>query len=116
MAVLNTTLTTDYDKLISGLNRGDMRTFPVTVKSGAALKRGALVTYADGKVSAVATKTDSVFGILCEDVDASKADAPGVVYTNGDFNKDAVIIGTLTDEGTIDDFILAARNVGIFLR
>lgn len=116
MAVLNSTLTTDYDKLISGLNRGDMRTFPVTVKQGGVLKRGTLVTYADGKVSAVTTKTDTVFGIICADVDATEADADGVVYTNGDFNKEAVILGTVTDGATVDDFFLAARNVGIFMR
>ena len=113
MADLNTFETTEYDKLISGLNREDLRTFPVTVKSGAKLERGALVTFADGKVSAVSAATDTVFGIITETVDATDADALGVVYTNGDFNKSAVIVASGLD---IDDFILAARNVGIFLR
>lgn len=113
MADLITTESTSYDSLISGLNRDEMKTFPVTAAAGTGtLKRGALVTFADGKVSAVTAKTDTIFGIIAEDVDIT-ADADAVVYVNGDFNKNAVVLG---DSLNVDDFILAARNVGIFLR
>lgn len=113
MADLMKTESTSYDSLISGLNRSEMKTFPVTVLEGQNLKRGALVKFAAGKVQAVTEKTDTVFGIIAEDVDATKGELPGVVYVNGDFNADAIVLA----EGlTASDFVLAARNVGIFLR
>ena len=113
MTDVRTVETAEYDPLFSGLNRSEIKTYPVTVASGASLKRGALVTYASGKVSAVTAESTSVFGILCDDVDASKSDADGTVYVNGDFNKAAVVVASGVK---IDDFILPARNVGIFLR
>lgn len=114
MADLKTTEKVEYDRLFAGPNRGEnINTFPVTVKSGADLKRGQLVTFADGKVSAPALKTDSIFGILVDDVNATSSDAPGIVYLNGDFNKEAVIASSSLK---VDDFILACRNVGIRLR
>jgi len=118
MADLMKTESTSYDSLISGLNRSEMKTFPVTVLEGQNLKRGALVTFANGKVSAVSaadgdTPASDVFGILTDDVNASDADTEGVVYVTGDFNKAAVIVPSGVD---IEDFVKAARNVGIFLR
>lgn len=119
MADLRAVETTEYDKLFAGLNRDEIKTFPVIVASGQNLKRGALVTFANGKVSAVSAAADGntpasdVFGILTDDVNASDADAEGVVYVTGDFNKAAVIVPSGVD---IEDFVKAARNVGIFLR
>jgi hypothetical protein len=112
MADLRTVESTEYEALFAGLNRDDIKTFPVTVASGQNLQRGALVTFANGKVSAVSAVTDDVFGIMCDPVDATSADAPGVVYVNGDFNKAGVKVGALD----VNAFIKAARNVGIFLR
>lgn len=117
MADLIKTESTEYDKLFAGLNRDEIKTFPVIVASGQNLKRGALVTFANGKVSAVSAANGDtpadVFGILTDDVNASDADTEGVVYVTGDFNKAAVIVPSGVD---IEDFVKAARNVGIFLR
>lgn len=46
MADLRAVETTEYDKLFAGLNRDEIKTFPVIVASGQNLKRGALVTFA----------------------------------------------------------------------
>lgn len=128
MADLRTSESTGYDELFAGLNRDEIKTFPVTVASGQNLKRGALVKMVNGKVTAVdsdsvttgegddavtTTTYSDVFGIMTDDVDASSADADGVVYVNGDFNKAAIIL----DDGlTVDSYVKQAREVGIFLR
>ncbi len=125
MADLRTSESTGYDELFAGLNRDEIKTFPVTVASGQNLKRGALVKMVDGKVSAVGSTSvaesgsgsavafDEVFGIMTDDVNASAGDADGVVYVTGDFNKDAIVLA----EGlSVSNFIKQARDVGIFLR
>ena len=45
MADLRAVESTEYDKLFAGLNRDEIKTFPVVVASGQNLKRGALVTF-----------------------------------------------------------------------
>lgn len=125
MADLRTSESTGYDELFAGLNRDEIKTFPVTVASGQNLKRGALVKMVNGKVSAVGSSSvaesgsgsavafDEVFGIMTDDVNASAGDADGVVYVTGDFNKDAIVLA----EGlSVSNFIKQARDVGIFLR
>lgn len=110
---LNQTLgTTGYDKLFSGPNRGEVKSIIVTA-TGSALKRGELVTFADGKVKAIAKNTDVVFGVVAHDVDAATSDASVEVYLNGDFNKAEV---TAANSVPVDDLFLSARNVGILLR
>ncbi len=125
MADLRTSESTGYDELFAGLNRDEIKTFPVTVASGQNLKRGALVKMVNGKVSAVGSSSvaesgsgsalafDEVFGIMTDDVNASAGDADGVFYVTGDFNKDAIVLA----EGlSVSNFIKQARDVGIFLR
>lgn len=113
MADLRTVETASYDELFAGLNRDEIKTFPVVVASGENLKRGALVKMVDGKVCAVSAKTDDVFGIITDDVDASSADTEAVVYVTGDFNGAAIVLG----EGlTVGNFVKQAREVGLFLR
>lgn len=113
MSNLNSVLgSVDYDQLFAGPNRSDVRSLTVTA-TGSVLKRGELVTFAEGKAKAIAAKTDAVFGIVAEDVDASSADAPVTVYLNGDFNKEQV---TAANSVAVDDLFLSARNVGIILR
>lgn len=104
-----------FDTLLAG-PREHLKTMAVTVASGQNLKRGAIVTYASGKVSAVTKATDTVFGILMEDVDAEGADTDGMVYLNGEFNQDALSMGTPSAQETVADFMVAARNVGIIFR
>lgn len=128
MADLRAVETTEYDKLFAGLNRDEIKTFPVVVASGQNLKRGALVKMVNGKVTAVdsdsvttgegaeavtTTTYSDVFGIMTDDVDATDADTDGVVYVNGDFNKAEIILG---DGLTVDNYVKQAREVGIFLR
>ncbi|MGN0902880.1 MAG: head decoration protein [Succinivibrio sp.] len=113
MSDLRKVETTDYDKLFAGLNHDEIKTMPVVVISGQKLERGALVKMVDGKVTAVTVKTDGVFGIITDTVDASESDAEGVVYVTGDFNKAAIVLG---DDLNVDDFIKQCREVGIFLR
>lgn len=113
MATLNSVLgRVDYNKLIAGPNRGEIKTI-VMVGTGSAFKRGELVTYAEGKIKAITTKEDAVFGIIVDDVDTSSEDAPVTVYLNGDFNKEAI---TVANSVAVDDLFLSARNVGIIFR
>ena len=120
MADLRTSESTSYDSLFAGLNRDEIKTFPVIVASGQNLKRGALVKYVNGKVSAVDSTTaddvttySDVFGIMTDDVDASDADTEGVVYVTGDFNASAIVLGSGL---TVANFVKQAREVGLFLR
>lgn len=108
---LHTSESIAYDQLLAG-PREWIRSTAATVKSGASVKRGALVKYADGVVSPVELATDEVFGIMVEDVDATSAAAPGQVYISGDFNAAAVIVA---DTLKASDFYAAARKVGILL-
>ena len=111
MSNLNSVLgSVDYDQLFAGPNRSDVRSLTVTA-TGSVLKRGELVTFADGKAKAIAQNTDAVFGVVAYDVDASEADV--TVYLNGDFNKAKI---TAANSVAVDDLFLSARNVGIILR
>lgn len=113
MTNLNSVLgSIEYDKLFSGPNRSEIKSLIVT-GTGSALKRGELVTFSEGKVKAISTKADAVFGVVAEDVDASSTDASVTVYLNGDFNKEAI---TVANSVAVDDLFLSARNVGIILR
>lgn len=113
MTNLNSVLgSIEYDKLFSGPNRSEIKSLNVT-GTGSAFKRGELVTFADGKVKAIATKTDAVFGVVADDVDASSEDATVTVFLNGDFNKEAI---TAANSVAVDDLFLSARNVDIILR
>ena len=54
MSNLNSVLgSVDYDQLFAGPNRSYVRSLTVTA-TGSALKRGELVTFADGKAKAIA--------------------------------------------------------------
>lgn len=68
------------------------------------------------KVKACKAKADAVFGVLAHDVDASEGDVAATVYVNGDFDKAKLSMGTPSDAGTVDDYFLSARNVGILFR
>ncbi len=116
MADLRTSESTSYDALFAGLNRSEVKTFPVTVASGQNLKRGALITYntSTKKVSAVSSTSDEVFGIMAEDVDASAGDVDSVAFVTGDFNSEAIKVAS--SAGTVADFVYQARRVACFIR
>jgi hypothetical protein len=101
------------DNLIANLNVKQI-TQSVTVKSGAgALERGTLLGLdATGKAAKFGTDDAlTAFGILCDAVDATKADAVAEVYVAGVFNKNALIL-----EGELEAAdVQALRNGGIFL-
>jgi hypothetical protein len=102
------------------LHAGDfpIRTRDVTILSGQALTRGALL----GKVTASGkyrlSESASVDGsevpdaILAEDVDASAGDKSGIAYISGDFNEDAITYGTGHSAASVKD---ALRDKSIYL-
>ena len=85
-----------------------------TIASGAGvLVRGTVVaTDSNGKLVAMASgKTP--YAVLCDDVDATEADAVAEVYLTGRFNKNALVVAegytlTAADINTL-------RNGGIFV-
>ena len=115
---LHTQESCSYDNLISVPNRAPINSIKVTLASGNNCKRGTILTLdtSSGKAKAVTKKTDEVYGILAEDCDASSADVDTVIYTNGDFNTDALLVGTVTDSSTPKDYAVSARKVDIFFR
>lgn len=76
----------------------------VTVVSGAgALKRGTVLSLGeDGKASVLADDMEASC-ILCDDVDATDADAVAEVYVSGCFHKQALIVS--------DGYALTAANI-----
>lgn len=109
----------DYDKLLAVPNLAPIVSIKVTLASGeAARKRGTILTMdaSTGKVKAVTAKTQEVYGILAEDCDASDADVETVAYANGDFNTEALIVGSVSDSSTAADYAVSARKVAIFFR
>lgn len=101
------------DNLIANLNVKQI-TQSVTVKSGAGeLERGTLLGLgSDGKAVKFGTAEGlTAYGILCDAVDATGADAVAEAYIAGVFNKSALV---LEGELSATD-IQALRNGGIFL-
>lgn len=101
------------DNLVANLNVKQI-TQSVTIKSGAgALERGTLLGVgSDGKAVKFGSTTGlTAFGILCDAVDATSADAVAEVYVAGVFNKNALI----HDGELAAADISALRNGGIFL-
>ena len=106
------------DKLLAG-NEFPALTKSITILSGQNLKRGSVlgIITATGKGQlldkAENDGQNTAKYILAFDVDASSADAPGVVYETGIFNPDALIFaeGTVVADAEAD---LRARS--IFLR
>ncbi|MEC0269066.1 head decoration protein [Paenibacillus anseongense] len=106
-----------FDNLIAG--HSEIVTDSITLKAGQAYLKGSVIglTTATPKGSLVdSTKSDGTqtpYGILTDDVDATTADAPGVVYVRGEFNESKLIFGG-TD--TIATHKKSLRNAGIITR
>lgn len=104
------------DSLIAG--DFPIRTRKVTILSGQNLQRGAVlgVVTASGKYKLTAAASsdgsEAPSAILAEDVDATAADAEGVVYISGDFNEEKLILGAGV---TIDDIKEPLRALNIYL-
>lgn len=106
------------DQLIAGHNMPTV-TEKVTVLTGQNLTRGTVVglVTASGKAKALdKTSVDgsqNFYGILAVDVDATSADADGVVYLTGEYNQAALTFGGTT---VAADVKAEARFAGVFLR
>lgn len=111
------------DNLIAGTD------IPIVTASGTiragqnALKRGTVLaistgTTGDGKLVILGTaatpetETMTAYAILADDVDAT-SEAVAEVYVSGQFNKNALIVGSSYTIKTDD--IVALRNGGIFI-
>lgn len=88
----------------------------ITVASGEGkLTRGALLTSAGKHATKGASSTDEVYAVLAEDVDATSAAVTAPVYFTGEFNE-AALNFKAGNSGTLEDFRVSARKVGIFFR
>ena len=105
---------TGVDNLFAANQMMSVVTDVIKVPSGEnAMKRGTLVASTGKAVTAAA----DVYGVLAEDVDASKADVDTIVYLTGEFNEKALAVGTPTT-GTlsVSDCKTSARKIGIFIK
>ncbi|WP_028318368.1 head decoration protein [Desulfobulbus elongatus] len=106
------------DNLLAG-NEFPALVTAVTIKSGQNLQRGAVLgeITATGKYQLVDKTAEdgsqTAKHILAADVDATAADAPGVVYDTGIFNPAALILAAGT---VVADVSAALRSRSIFLR
>lgn len=115
MALQHEVQTLTRDNLFAALQIMPVVTGTMTVASGeGALKRGALLK-ADGTLCGKTAKTDEVYAILAEDVDATSAAVVAPVYFTGEFNEDALAFSD-AQSATIDDFRASARKVGLFFK
>lgn len=93
------TETSSHDKLIAG-NAHLLVARPITLLSGQNLARGAVlgkITASSKCVLSLAASNDGSEApdlILAEACDASGGDAPAIAYERGDFNVNALTIGT----------------------
>lgn len=99
-----------YDNLLGGPEI-PVLTANVTITGAKALKRGSLLKNTDGKFSLVATGDDAT-AVLKEDIDVTTADAVGVIYVTGRFNREALIVA---DGDTVAAHEEQLRRVGILL-
>lgn len=111
------------DNLFAG-NSISAFTVSGTVKSGeGALKRGTVLAMSSGTAgtgklvilgtTAASSETLTAYGILCDDVDATSADAVAELYVTGQFNKNALIVKSGYTIAAAD--IAALRDGGIFI-
>ncbi|MGI6156494.1 MAG: head decoration protein [Enterococcus lemanii] len=111
------------DKLFAG-NNIPIHTVSGLVKSGQGkLTRGTVLAMSGGSAgtgklvvlgtAAASNETLTPYGILCDEVDATGADAVAEIYLSGQFNKGALV---LKKEYTLSaDDIAALRNGGIYV-
>lgn len=91
----------------------------VTVITGQTLARGAVVgiitasSKATLSASAAGDGSETPVAVLAEAVDASAADVEAVVYRTGEFNEDAITLGTGHTVASVKDGL---RQRSIFLK
>lgn len=106
--------TTRVDNLFAANQTMPVVTDAIKIPSGTgAMTRGTIVSSAGAAVTAAA----DVYGVLSEDVDASKTEVEAVIYLTGEFNANAMAVGTPSSGSlSVADCKTAARKVGIFIK
>lgn len=105
------------DELVAG-NGHLLYSEPGTLLSGQNLKRGALLgkITTGGKLtlsaSASSDGSQTPYGVLVDDVDASDGDMPCLVYVRGDFQDAGLTLGT---GHTVASVEAGLRDKGIFI-
>ena len=104
------------DNLLAG-NAALLMSRQITVAAGQTLPRGAVLGLADdSKYYLTASAADDGSEVpdasLVEDVDATGGDVQALVYVRGDFNENAVTLGTGHTVASVRE---ALRGKGIFL-
>ena len=123
MAYIETLGACEYDNLIAG-NTIPTHTATGTIASGQGkLTRGTVLalsagTSGTGKLVILGTtagsnETLTAYGILCDEVDATSADAVGEIYVTGQFNTERLIVKESYSMTTAD--VQALRDGGIYI-
>ncbi|NLH01176.1 MAG: head decoration protein [Clostridiales bacterium] len=111
------------DKLIAG-NDIPIHTASGIIKNGSGkLTRGTVLAMSSGTAgtgklvilgtTAAENETLTAYGILCDDADATSADAVAEIYVSGQFNKGALVVKSGYTINTAD--IKALRDGGIYV-
>lgn len=91
----------------------------ITIASGSALTKGSVLGRITASGKFILSESDATDGsetpdaILAEDVDASAEDKQAVVYFSGEFNENALTLGT---GHTLESVRAGLRSKSIFLR
>lgn len=91
----------------------------ITIASGSALTKGSVLGRVTASGKFILSESDATDGsetpdaILAEDVDASEEDKQAVVYFSGEFNENALTLGT---GHTLESIRAGLRSKSIFLR
>lgn len=113
----------EYDNLIAG-NTIPTHTVTGTIASGQGkLARGTVLALSTGTsgtnklvilgTTAGGNETLTAYGILCDEVDATSADAVGEIYVTGQFNTNQLIVKDEYTMTTAD--VQALRDGGIYI-
>lgn len=104
---------TTRDNLFAASQIMPVVTDKLKIAQAGVVKRGTLVSVAGAAVK----KAEEVYAVLAEDVDTTTAAKDAAVYLTGEFNENALIVGT-PDEGSLEakDCKAEARKSGIFIK
>lgn len=104
------------DNLWAGMGFVAGKSMPGLLAQGESVVRGTILTMVSGKLKAVTTKTQTVYGIAVEAATATDGDLEIPVIVQGELNAKALKTGTVTDSSTVADYLVEARNVGLIFR
>lgn len=104
---------TTRDNLFAASQIMPVVTDKLNIAKAGVLKRGTILTSAGAAVTAA---TD-VYAVLAEDVDTTADAKDAAVYLTGEFNENALVVGTpSTGSLTVADCKATARKIGIFIK